>query len=382
MQITITVAGRFHVFYLADRLIRKGVFVRIITTYPKFAMKGYAIAHKCVDSEVLIECLVRLCNMAPYSLNRILATDFVLGEIFDRIAAAKLKKSDLCISWSGCALHTLKKARQLGIKSILERGSSHMVWQQRIRQEEAGRWKAEFQAAHPRLVEKEIREYELADYIEVPSSYALDTFKESGVDPSKVIKSFRGVDPEEFPRLPKNDDVFRVICAGNISLRKGIPYLLKAFSQARLPNSELWLIGSLNPDTRRILAEYRDSFRWIPHQPQGLLHRYYSQGSVFVMPSIDEGMAVVQLQAMCCGLPLVCTTNTGGSDIIRDGMEGFVIPIRDEQVLKEKLIYLYENRSACQAMGERARERVISSFTWDHYVEYMLSHYRAISNAD
>jgi glycosyltransferase involved in cell wall biosynthesis len=83
-------------------------------------------------------------------------------------------------------------------------------------------------------------------------------------------------------------------------------------------------------------------------------------------------------QAMACGLPVVCTTNTTGDDIIRNGVDGFVIPIRDVELLKERLAYLHSYRDRCRAMGESARDRILSGFTWDHYGELMSRQYSKI----
>ena len=87
---------------------------------------------------------------------------------------------------------------------------------------------------------------------------------------------------------------------------------------------------------------------------------------------------MVQPQAMACGLPVICTANTGGEDIVRDGKDGFVIPIRDVGKLKEKLTYLYENPDVCKQMGQSAKERVSAGFTWDDYGEKIIKEYKRI----
>ena len=94
--------------------------------------------------------------------------------------------------------------------------------------------------------------------------------------------------------------------------------------------------------------------------------------------SIEEGLALVQPQAMACSLPVICTTNTGGEDIIRDGKDGFVIPIRDMDALKEKLVYLYENSGTLKEMGKSAKKRVSSGFTWDDYGDRIIKEYKRI----
>ena len=89
---------------------------------------------------------------------------------------------------------------------------------------------------------------------------------------------------------------------------------------------------------------------------------------------------MVQPQAMACGLPVIATTNTGAEDIIRDGKDGFVIPIRDVEKLKEKLIYFYENPEICWKMEESAKQRVSRGFTWDDYGDKIIKLYADILN--
>ena len=88
---------------------------------------------------------------------------------------------------------------------------------------------------------------------------------------------------------------------------------------------------------------------------------------------------MVQPQAMACGLPLITTTNTGGEDIVRTGVDGFVIPIRDVEAIKEKILFLYENHDARLAMGQAARERVVSGFSWDDYGERIAAVYQRVA---
>ncbi|HIE58654.1 MAG TPA: glycosyltransferase, partial [Hydrogenothermaceae bacterium] len=103
-------------------------------------------------------------------------------------------------------------------------------------------------------------------------------------------------------------------------------------------------------------------------KPQNELYKYYSQGSIFVLPSLEEGFAMVQFQAMACGLPLICTTNTGGEDLItKNGEEGFVIPIRNVEAIKEKILYLYNNQNICKDMGQKAKKKIEKGFSWDDY---------------
>lgn len=84
---------------------------------------------------------------------------------------------------------------------------------------------------------------------------------------------------------------------------------------------------------------------------------------------------MVQAEAMACGVPVICSTNTGGEDIIRDGVDGFVVPVRDVEALKEKILYLYEHEEERRAMGRSALKRA-REFTWDRYGERVVETYR------
>ena len=136
-----------------------------------------------------------------------------------------------------------------------------------------------------------------------------------------------------------------------------------------LPNSEFVHVGTVKDEVKGFVNKYkRNNIKYLGQQPQQELFKYYSQASVFVLMSLEEGLAMVQPQAMACGLPIICSENTGGEDLLtKDGEEGFVIKIRDVDALKEKLLYLYNNQDICKSMGNKAKKRVQQGFSWDDY---------------
>lgn len=378
MQVTISVGGRFHAFYLAQQLLKmlkRGYLKKLITSYPKFEVEKYGIPPEKIDSIIIKEILERGWGKLLGFIKNRYNPQFFISDLFDRLAVRKIEKCDIFVGWSSFSLYSLRKAKELGAITIIERGSSHIVYQQEILREEYEKFGLKFKGADPRIVEKELQEYEEADYISIPSLFVKRTFLEKGISEGKLIHIPYGVDLSEFTQIPKEDSIFRVIFTGGMSLRKGVHYLLQAFSELRLPNSELLLIGSLNDEIKPFFKKYQGYFKWIGHKPQRELYKYYSQGSVFVIPSIEEGLAMVQAQAMACGLPLICTTNTGGEDLIEDGKEGFIIPIRDVEALKEKILFFYENPEKRYEMGQAAKRKVQRGFTWDDYGERMIRVY-------
>ena len=221
------------------------------------------------------------------------------------------------------------------------------------------------------LLEETLLEYEVADYIMVPSSFAKRTFIEQGVDEKKVFVNPYGVDLSLFKQVKQDDDVFRVIYCGRLSIQKGSHYLLEAIYGLNLNNFELWHVGGIDIE----MAPYIEKFKskkiiFKGAQPQDELYKFYSQGNVFILPSIQDGFGMVIFQAMACGLPVILSENTGAYDVItKDGEEGFVIPIRSIGAIQEKVTYLYNNKLACKQMGEKAKKKVAAGYTWDDYGE-------------
>ena len=378
MQVVISGGGRFHLFELAKQLLIKDALSRLITSYPRYKAIQFGLPPDKVKSILAKEIIFRGWGYLPAFLRTRYNPQYLSCEIFDRLARTKLSRCDIFVGLSSFSLHTMNMAKLSGCVTILERGSAHILAQQDILREEYDLFGLPFAGAHPKVVEKELAEYDAADWIFVPSEFAKRTFVDKGIDEAKLVCIPYGVDLSFFRQVQKNDRVFRVIFCGNMSLQKGVHYLLRAFSELKLPASELLLIGNLPADMKPFFKKYAGSYKWIGPVPHDILYRYYSQGSVFVMNSIQEGMAMVQLEAMACGLPLVCTTNTGGDDIISEGNEGFVIPIRDVEALKEKLLYLYENRVIAEEMGERARAKVSRGFSWDDYGSRVMKQYTKI----
>lgn len=380
MKVTISVKGRFWAFYLAKELQCNDYLSRLITTYPKFETVKYGVHKKYIRSFLLHEIVVRVWRKLPRRVREIYDPNYFFKEAFDRHVAHRLTgDSDLFVGLSSNSLHSIRRAKALGMKTVLERGSSHMLTQLQILRDEYELHGLTFHSHHPGITEKELQEYEEADYICIPSLFVKRTFIERGFPEEKLIHNPFGVDLAHFRPILKEDNTFRVICCGSQSIRKGIGYLLQAFYELKLPQSELWLIGGPHHETRTVLQKYESpNILQKGAFPEFELHKLYSQGSVFCMPSVEEGLAMVQPQAMACGLPLICTTNTGGEDLIEDGKEGFIIPIRDVDALKEKILYLYENPELCREMGHAACKKVQTRFTWKDYGNRMITEYLKI----
>ena len=292
---------------------------------------------------------------------------------FDRGFARSLRPTDdLAIVSYGTAETSLKRSAELGIRSLLYFPVAHHGYARRLLEEEARlqpeyAGSLQFPSTTRRLDLTFDRELSRADSIWGLSSFHVSTFAAMGVDPSKFLTIPLGVDAHLFSpeRLERGVDgshgCFRVLFVGQVTQRKGLSYLIDGFRKAAIPNSELLLVGGIvgtNPPWRG-LAQVRH----LPPQARFHLPAIYASADVFVMPSLIEGFCLTAMEAMCSGLPIIVTPHTFGDDVVRDGMEGWTVPIRDSDQIADHLRQLHADRESAFRMGQNARRRA-EQYSW------------------
>ena len=292
-----------------------------------------------------------------------------LALTLDAHVAGRLPECDVFVGISGSGLKTGRLAQKRGGKYICDRGSSHIRYTDELLTEEFKRWGQEFEGVYPKHIMREEQEYDQADLITVPSEFARRTYIEMGVPTDKIKKVPYGSDLSRFAKVAEPaTDSFDVLFAGQISFRKGIPYLLDAFAKFRHPKKTLTVVGSVLPEIARYLqGKSFDRVEFIGAQPQPRLKELMSRSHVMVLPSVEEGLALVQGEAMACGCPLISSENTGAEDLFGDGREGFIVPIRDSAAITERLERLAQDTGLRDAMSARSLERVASIGGWDTY---------------
>ena len=382
MRITIVVCGRFWAFDLAQELSKKNFLHALITSYPKFKLKNYIIPSNKIHSIYFKEIVERV--LLKLNLIRIFKNSYYYINFFFDFFASKIveyKKSDIIIGWAGACKTTFLKSNKFNhcIK-ILERGSSHIQFQNDILLEEHNLLGLKTWCISNKLIRREIEEYSLADYIFVPSTFAKNSFIKLGVDKKKLIQIPYGVNLNEFKPGKKNDNVFRIISVGTVSVRKGNIYLLKAFSELNLKNSELIFVGPIDYEMNRIIKPYLSNIKikFLGKKPQQDLRKFYTNSSIFVINSIEDGFAMVIAQAMACGLPVICTKNCGGADIIDNNKNGFICNIRDVEQLKEKILFFYQNKKQHLKFSKFAQTKSKKFLSWENYGRKIIKKYKLI----
>lgn len=378
MKISVAVRQQFHGFQLSQQLQNYHILSKLYTAhYGSILGKDNSIGFS-IESKKIVTNIYRALLTYGFKNN-----SFENDDGFGRWVAGMLTEEDIIVTWGIQALPIIKRANELGIKVILERGSSHVAFQRDILMEEYKSLNistVELQKSFSsKRMERELLEYELADVVSIPSSFVKRSFTENKFGEEKLFVNAYGADLINFTCVPKPHSLFRIIYAGTLSIRKGIHYLLEAFSNLNLPKAELWLVGKVEAEIKPFIIKYSSkSIKLINAVPQQQLAELYNQCDAFVICSIEEGMAMVQAQAMACGLPIICTTNTGGDDLIDDGFNGFVIPIRQVQILKEKIEFFYLNKDICKQMGENALKTVRSGLSWENYGDRAVKFYNQL----
>ena len=210
-------------------------------------------------------------------------------------------------------------------------------------------------------------ERELADVIVSPSDFVTKCLVEHGVDARKIVKIPFGADPAVFtPAVgASSDGRFVLLNVASINHRKGTRYLLQAWRELALPNAELVLTGTPDAAGCRLLREYEGSFRHVAHVPWFSLPDLFRSASAFALPSLAEGSALVTYMAMASALPVIVTEDAGS--VATDGREGWIVPSRDVEALKAKILHLYEHRDEAAMMGAAGRALIEQRYTWRHY---------------
>lgn len=313
--------------------------------------------------------------------NRQLVADWVYARIDRQMARQHLTGLDAIYAYEDGAATTFTAAKVQGIRCLYDLPIAFYRTSRHIQAEEADR----FPELAPALqasrepqwkLDRKEQEIQLADHIIVPSSFVQTSLVEAGVPLDRVSVIPFGAPIEYFIPRPQPPQKFRPLFVGRVGPRKGVHYLLSAWKQLALPNAQLCLVG-INEFPAGWLDTYTDCIQHIPSVPHTSLSQYYHQASVLILPSLVEGMALVLLEAMACGLPIITTPNAGGPDIITDGVEGFIVPIRDPEALQERLEWCYRHPEALAEMGQAARQRA-EQLTWVLYRQRLTQAVRSV----
>lgn len=361
MRISIAVHGRFHAFDLAAALLRHGEDVHLLTNYPASVVARWFPAERTISYRrhgLLSRALRAMARGEPPPL-----LEASLKRMFGRWVARQHAHDPPAVMhcWSGVAEETL---RACGTQTIctVARGSAHIKTQFDLLAEEELRVGRRLEKPSAWIRAREQREYGMAHRVIVPSTFARDSFLQQGQPAERVAvvnlalraRGFAADNAaiEQRLRRLRSHEPLRVLYVGMLSYRKGM-HDLQSVMQRLGKRMQFRLVGP-------VLAECRDFARTAAHHAQvdgavaeSALLDVYAWGDVFVLPTIEDGFAVVLAQAQAAGLPILTTTNCGGPDILAGGGEGWVVPIRDADAIAARLEWCEQHRGEVAFMVEQ-----------------------------
>jgi len=372
MRVVLSTWGKFHSFHLARQMERFGWLAAIFTTYPRFHLRREGIAPAKILSNPWFHLpLIVKWRMGLHNPKLDREWSRLMDRSFQRFIALNMPACDVFVALSGSGLTGGRLVQQRGGKWICDRSSAHLGYTEDLLGDEFARFGASYRRADPWQMEKELSEYREADLVVVPSEFARQSFLARGMDERRLAKVSFGSDLRLFRRVAEPDPGAFTICyVGQVGFRKGIPYLLEAFRKVKHPNKKLLIAGGIHHEIKTYLGGVNlDGVEFLGHLPRTELPAVYSRADVFAMASLEEGMAVVQTEAMACGLPLVTTFNAGATDLVEEGNNGFIVPIRATDIMAERLQRLADDRELCAEMGANARKTIEALGGWDTYGE-------------
>lgn len=273
--------------------------------------------------------------------------------------------------WSGCSLKGLQTAKSAGKPAILERGSTHCVWNGKkvsAVYKQLGLPLDEIADADE--IQYDLKEYDSADKICVPSIFVYNTFLENGIQSQKLFLNPYGVDFKFWSAGRSNQSKellpFTFLWVASLMPRKGITVLLDAWQKADLKDARLVLAGGVSKSMSPFLSKLPPRVILKPFLDHVSIRTLMEKSHVYVLPSFEEGMARSVLEAGAAGLPVLITEETGATDIFKHGRDGWVVPSGDSDHLAEMLRHISKNRDLTISMGIAAQEAV-RPFTWDAY---------------
>ncbi len=300
----------------------------------------------------------------------------------DRLITRYVPAASIFHGITGASLCSLEAASRLGAITLIENAAQHPLRRQGEVLAECHRFgiqPRDCDAVLPNALVRRIqREYERCDLIIVQSHGARQGLEEFAYG-RKARVIWAGVDHEFFSPAQRPPERFRVLYVGRVELAKGVPYLLEAWCRLQLRNAELVLVGEVRPEMSAILRRYASpSIKFPGFVPRAAVRDLYRQSSLLVMPSVNEGLAAVILEAMSSGVPVLATNLSGAEDCITDRKSGFIVPARNVDALSELIEWCYQHRDEARLMGTIGRAAVLSNFKLEDYEQRLVALYDSL----
>jgi glycosyltransferase involved in cell wall biosynthesis len=278
------------------------------------------------------------------------------------LAASKIDPAGTAaFLFSTGAMETCQYLKKIGVPVIVDQLDPARVDEEMIRAE-IERWPGweEMPGKIPELYYSRLEEeWRLADLVLVNSNWSRLALLKQGVPAGKIIVVplcyESGSAKSAARQMTSPEKPFTVLWIGQIVLRKGIPYLFEAAAKLQKANVRFVVAGRIGISDKGLCAA-PPNVTVLGHITQADANRHFSEADVFVLPTLSDGFALTQLEAMSFGLPVITTPNCG--NVVTHGVDGLIIPTGDSQALADAIASLESNRPLLREMSEKALQTV------------------------
>jgi glycosyltransferase involved in cell wall biosynthesis len=331
-------------------------------------------------------------GLAAYAAARTMSTfqaesfRFRLLPWFDRWVEGQLQAGDHIISSYGYTNKCFRWVRRHGGKTFIDAGNSHPANFWEILLEEHTRWHSKYPPVARHWIDRSLAMMDDIDYVLSPSTYVTESFLKRGFQSEQVLPTVYTIDPDCFAPSSQSRPASRpltLISTGMLSLRKGTPYLLEAYRivRGKIPDARLLLTRQIQNNVRPILRKYSDlPIEWAPSLPHRQLADQLRSADIFILPSLEEGLARTGIEALVCGLPAIVTQNTGVNDWIVSEANGQVVPIRDARAIAEA-VFTWRDK-VFSPSWEPQHLLDIRQFSFEHFAQAFVHQLKAIGLAE
>ena len=295
-----------------------------------------------------------------------------VAQEFDRHVSRTLRKEGAVYCYEDSALLTFRAAERMGMKRYYELPILYWKTAQKLLRQEAERypeWEPTLLGTRDSntKLERKSAELQLADLVICPSGQVRESLP-SGTR-SLVAEYGCPAPVEERPRADQSR--LRILFAGTMSQRKGLADLFAAMNLLQRPDIQLVVLGTPLLPLEFYRSTYPD-FLYETTRSNQDVRALMLTCDVLVLPSIVEGRAMVQMEALSCGLPIVVTPNAGAEDLVEPGQTGFLVPIRAPEKLAEIIDWIADHKDWVDDVRPAVLERARQS-GWERYTEKILA---------
>ena len=310
-----------------------------------------------------------------------------ISAALDRAVAAEVGKNANCklaYAYEDCAIATFAAAERRRIPRVYDLPIGYWRAGQRILVEESQRepeWTPTLTGArdsHEKLARKD-EETRLATRVVVASTFTKSTLAQAPHQRPVTVIPY-GAPPAATNEIAKGGAKLKILFTGSLGQRKGLSYALRAVEVIGERNCELTLLGRKAAEGCRPLDQAVRDHRWLPSLSHERVLLEMRQHDVLIFPSLFEGFGLAITEAMSQGIPVITTAHTAGPDIIDDGVDGFIVPIRSAEAIAEKLELLARDRERLRAMKISAREEA-QVHRWENYRRALVTMAQEVMNS-